>query len=97
MRTTDFDLFEINETFASQIIIGVKELELPEERVNPQGGGLALGHPFGGTGPRLILTLLRQLKTRRAQARHRRDLRGRRVGHRRRRRDGLTHHPPRGG
>jgi acetyl-CoA acetyltransferase family protein len=62
MKTTDFDLFEINETFASQIIIGVKELSLPEDRVNPQGGALALGHPFGGTGPRLVLTLLRQLK-----------------------------------
>lgn len=62
MKTADFDLFEINETFASQIIIGVKELGLSEGQVNLQGGALALGHPFGGTGPRLILTLLRQLK-----------------------------------
>jgi acetyl-CoA C-acetyltransferase len=62
MKTTDFDLFEINETFASQIILGVKELGLAEDRVNVQGGALALGHPFGGTGPRLILTLLRQLR-----------------------------------
>jgi len=62
MKTADFDLFEINETFASQIIIGVKELGLSEDRVNAQGGALALGHPFGGTGPRLIDTLLRQLE-----------------------------------
>ncbi len=64
LSVRDIDLFEINETFASQMIVGVKELALDAEKVNPNGGALALGHPFGGTGCRLILTLLRELKRR---------------------------------
>lgn len=58
------DLFEINETFASQSVIGLRELALPPEKVNVNGGALALGHPFGGTGGRLVLTLLRELRRR---------------------------------
>lgn len=60
----DVDLFEINETFASQMLVAIKELGLPEDKVNVHGGALAIGHPFGGTGPRLTLTLLRALKQR---------------------------------
>jgi acetyl-CoA acyltransferase 2 len=63
-KQEDVDLFEINETFASQIIVAVKELGLPEEKVNVNGGALALGHPFGGTGPRLVHTLLKELRRR---------------------------------
>jgi len=58
------DLWEINETFASQTLVALKGLSLPEDRVNVNGGALALGHPFGGTGPRLVLTLLKELKRR---------------------------------
>lgn len=58
------DLWEINETFASQTLVAVKELGLPEELVNVNGGALAIGHPFGATGPRLTHTLLKELKRR---------------------------------
>lgn len=60
----DIDLFEINETFAAQMLIDMKELAIPEEKVNVNGGAIALGHPFGGTGPRLVLTLLKELRRR---------------------------------
>lgn len=63
-RLADFDLFEINETFASQMLVAVKELGLSDDRVNVNGGALALGHPFGGTGPRLVHTLLKELSRR---------------------------------
>ncbi len=58
------DLFEINETFAAQVLIDLRELDLPEERLNVNGGALALGHPFAGTGCRLVLTLLKELRRR---------------------------------
>ena len=58
------DLWEINETFASQTIVAVKELGLDPDKVNVNGGALAIGHPFGATGPRLALTLLKELKRR---------------------------------
>jgi acetyl-CoA acetyltransferase family protein len=60
----DIDLWEINETFASQMLVAFKELQLPEDKVNVNGGALALGHPFGGTGCRITLTLLNELKRR---------------------------------
>ncbi|MBI5631196.1 MAG: thiolase family protein [Elusimicrobia bacterium] len=59
------DLYEINETFAAQTLIDIRELGIPEEKVNVNGGALALGHPFAGTGLRLVLTLLKELKRRR--------------------------------
>lgn len=58
------DLFEINETFASQSVIGLRELKLDPERLNVNGGALALGHPFGGSGGRLVLSLLLELRRR---------------------------------
>ncbi|MDE1977045.1 MAG: hypothetical protein KGI84_07300, partial [Elusimicrobia bacterium] len=58
------DLFEINETFASQTLVDIKALGLDPEKVNVNGGALALGHPFGGTGARLIHTLLLELARR---------------------------------
>ena len=60
----DVDLFEINEAFAAQVLAVVKELELDPERVNPNGGAIALGHPLGATGTRLALTLLKELRRR---------------------------------
>ena len=53
---------ELNEAFASQVVAVIRELGLPEERVNPHGGALALGHPLGASGARLVGTLLRELE-----------------------------------
>lgn len=64
LKLEDIDLFEINETFAAQMLVCLKELKIPEEKVNVNGGALALGHPFGATGPRQILTLLAELERR---------------------------------
>ena len=64
MTLRDIDLFEINETFASQVLIGKEELGIPAEKLNVNGGALALGHPYGGTGCRLVLTLLKELRRR---------------------------------
>jgi len=58
----DIDIFEINEAFASQCKFSIDHLGIPMEKVNPLGGAIALGHPLGMTGARLIGTLLYQLK-----------------------------------
>ncbi len=57
----DIDIFEINEAFASQTLAVIQDLKLPLEKVNPLGGAIALGHPIGATGARLITTLAHQL------------------------------------
>jgi acetyl-CoA acetyltransferase family protein len=62
LSVDDIDLFELNEAFASQAIACVNELQLPSEKVNPWGGAIALGHPLGSTGTRLITTLLNGLE-----------------------------------
>lgn len=64
LKISDIDLFEINETFAAQMLIDIKELGIPEDKVNVNGGALALGHPFAATGARLVLTLLKELERR---------------------------------
>jgi len=58
----DIDVFEINEAFASQATYCVQKLGIPQEKVNPLGGAIALGHPLGCTGARQICTLLHHLK-----------------------------------
>jgi acetyl-CoA C-acetyltransferase len=55
------DLFEINEAFAAQMLACLKELRLSEERVNITGGGIALGHPIGASGARVLVTLVHAL------------------------------------
>ncbi|WP_082234856.1 acetyl-CoA C-acyltransferase [Halobacillus massiliensis] len=60
----DIDLFEINEAFASVAIASMNELELEPDKVNINGGAIAIGHPLGGTGFRLMLTLIHALKRR---------------------------------
>jgi acetyl-CoA acetyltransferase family protein len=65
LRLQDIDLFEINEAFAAQYLAVEKELGLDRERVNVNGGAIALGHPLGATGARLILTLALELRRRR--------------------------------
>ncbi len=64
MSLGDVDLFEINEAFAGQILAVVKELDLDVDRLNVNGGAIALGHPLGATGTRLVLTLLKELQRR---------------------------------
>ena len=58
----DLDLIEINEAFAAQSIAVIKELKLPKEKVNVNGGAIALGHPIGASGARIVVTLLNELK-----------------------------------
>lgn len=60
----DLDLIEINEAFAGQILAVIRELDLDEERLNVNGGAIALGHPLGATGTRITLTLLEELRRR---------------------------------
>jgi acetyl-CoA C-acetyltransferase len=57
----DIDLVEINEAFAAQVVPSAKELNIPWEKLNVHGGGIALGHPFGMTGARIMTTLLNGL------------------------------------
>ena len=62
MSVKVIDLFECNEAFASVPLAWMKELGIPHEKVNIHGGGIALGHPLGGTGARLMTTLLNALE-----------------------------------
>lgn len=62
LSTTDVDLYEINEAFAVVALAAITELALSPEQVNIYGGAVALGHPLGATGARLLVTLLNQLK-----------------------------------
>jgi acetyl-CoA C-acetyltransferase/acetyl-CoA acyltransferase 2 len=61
MRLDDIDLFEINEAFAAQYLVVEKDLGLDRDKVNVNGGAIALGHPLGATGTRLVLTLALEL------------------------------------
>ena len=58
----DVDLFELNEAFAAQVLANLKVLEVTESKVNVCGGGIALGHPIGASGARILGTLVHQLK-----------------------------------
>ncbi|MBV9915337.1 MAG: acetyl-CoA C-acyltransferase [Solirubrobacterales bacterium] len=62
MTIDDVDIVEINEAFAAQIVPCKDELGIPEEKLNPFGGAIALGHPFGMTGARIMTTLLNGLQ-----------------------------------
>jgi acetyl-CoA acetyltransferase len=64
LTLADIDVFEINEAFAGQYLAVEKELGLPRERTNVNGGAIALGHPLGATGARLLLTLALELRRR---------------------------------
>ena len=60
----ELDLVELNEAFASQSLVVIRELGLDEQRVNVNGGAIALGHPLGMSGARLVVTLLHELRRR---------------------------------
>jgi acetyl-CoA acetyltransferase len=67
LELKDIDLIEVNEAFAPQYLAVEKELGLDRERTNVNGGAIALGHPLGATGTRLVLTLLYELRRRSAR------------------------------
>ena len=62
LTVDDIDLFECNEAFASVVLAWMKETGAPHDRVNVNGGGIALGHPIGATGTRIMATLLHELE-----------------------------------
>jgi acetyl-CoA C-acetyltransferase len=64
MSMSDIDVVEINEAFAAQIVPCKEDLGIDDEKLNPFGGAIALGHPFGMTGARIMTTLLNDLETR---------------------------------
>uniref|UniRef100_A0A803KQI7 acetyl-CoA C-acyltransferase n=1 Tax=Chenopodium quinoa TaxID=63459 RepID=A0A803KQI7_CHEQI len=64
LELDDIDLFEINEAFASQFVYCRKKLELDPEKINVNGGAMAIGHPLGATGARCVATLLHEMKRR---------------------------------
>ena len=67
LKIDQIDLFEVNEAFASQALYCVRELGLPVDRVNVNGGAIALGHPLGATGARQIATALHELERRKGR------------------------------
>jgi acetyl-CoA acetyltransferase family protein len=64
LKLDDIDLIEVNEAFAAQYLSVEKELGLDRNKVNVNGGAIALGHPLGATGTRLVITLLYELRRR---------------------------------
>ena len=63
MTMADIDVVELNEAFAAQVIPIMDECDIALEKLNPHGGAIALGHPFGQTGARIMTTLLNDLET----------------------------------
>lgn len=61
LTVDDIDLFELNEAFAAQVLCNIKQVGIPEDKLNIAGGGIALGHPIGASGARVLTTLLHQL------------------------------------
>ena len=60
-KIEDVDLFEINEAFAAQSIAVVRDLKIPKEILNVNGGAIALGHPIGASGTRILVTLIHEM------------------------------------
>jgi acetyl-CoA C-acetyltransferase len=67
LATTNIDLWEINEAFSAQALAVVSELRLPVDRVNVNGGAVALGHPIGASGARILVTLIHEMRRRNAE------------------------------
>jgi acetyl-CoA acetyltransferase family protein len=62
LKMSDIEVIEINEAFAAQALACQSALSIPSEKLNPRGGAIALGHPIGASGARIVVTLLHQLK-----------------------------------
>ena len=67
LSVTDIDLFELNEAFAAQSVAVMRELDLDADKVNVNGGAIAIGHPIGASGTRILVTLLHEMGRREAQ------------------------------
>ncbi len=67
LRLDDFDLVELNEAFAAQVLACDRELRFDHEKLNVNGGAIALGHPIGCTGARITVTLLHEMRRRKAK------------------------------
>jgi len=67
LRKEDIDLFEVNEAFASVVLAWQRETGIPWEKVNVNGGAIALGHPLGASGARITATLLNEMERRDAR------------------------------
>ena len=67
LKLSDIDLFEVNEAFASVVLAWLKEVGADPEKTNYNGGAVAIGHPLGSTGARLITTLLNELDRQKAR------------------------------
>jgi len=63
MELSDIEVIEVNEAFAAQVLASVDQLGIDMDRLNPHGGAIALGHPFGMTGARIMGTLINDLRT----------------------------------
>ena len=81
LKLADFDLVELNEAFAAQVLACDRELHFDRDKLNVNGGAIALGHPIGCTGTRITVTLLHEMLKRKAQPRPGHALRQRRHGH----------------
>ena len=66
-KVSDLDLIESNEAFAAQSLAVIKDLEIPKEKVNVNGGAIALGHPIGASGARILVTLIHEMQKRKAK------------------------------
>jgi acetyl-CoA C-acetyltransferase len=64
LTVRDIDLFELNEAFAAQSVAVGRELAVPDEKLNVNGGAIAIGHPIGASGTRIMVTLLHEMKRR---------------------------------
>ena len=67
MKIDDFDLVEVNEAFAPQVLAVLQDVPIGADRLNVNGGAIALGHPIGATGARIVVTLLHELERRGAR------------------------------
>ena len=67
LKIDDIDLIELNEAFACQALSVIRQCPLPPDRVNVNGGAVALGHPLGATGAKLTVSILHELKRRNAR------------------------------
>ena len=80
LKLDDIGVIELNEAFAAQALAVIRVAGLDPEKVNPNGGAIALGHPLGCTGAKLTATILREMERRRRAIRHGHDVRRRRPG-----------------
>ena len=67
LSLADFDLFELNEAFAPQVLAVLRDEPIPAEKLNVNGGAIALGHPIGCTGTRIVVTLVHEMLRRKAR------------------------------